>query len=161
MPETEEYLELPYAGFFNRLIAFILDYLLISVVMGIVLALFLPAEFMAQGPEAFESNEDYVRNFTEAAGPWMYVFFLLYVLYNAAMHASSWQATLGKRAMGIIVTDVEGEPLSFGKTFLRALIKLLSLLIFFPVMLTALFTSRQQAPHDMVAGSIVLKYRIP
>lgn len=161
MPETEEYLELPYAGFLNRLVAFILDYLLISILMGLALALLLPAEFMAQGPEAFEYNDEYVRNLTEAAGPWVYVFFLIYVVYNAAMHASSWQATLGKRAMGIIVTDLEGERLSFGKAFLRALVKLLSLLIFFLVMLTALFTARRQAPHDMVAGSIVLKYRIP
>jgi uncharacterized RDD family membrane protein YckC len=161
MAETEEYLELPYAGFLSRFVAFILDYFLVSIVMGFLLAFFLPAEFMARGQEAFEYNEDYVRDFTEAAGPWLYVAFLLYCIYNAAMHASRWQATLGKRAVGIIVTDLDGERLSFGKAFLRALFKLLALLVFFLVMLTALFTSRRQAPHDMIAGSIVLKYRMP
>ena len=161
MAETEEFLELPYAGFLSRFVAFVLDYLLISIIMGFVLALFLPAEFMAQGPEAFEYNDDYVRDLTEAAGPWQYVFFLLWGLYNSLMHASNWQATLGKRAMGIIVTDVHGERLSFGKALLRFLGKLLSTMILFVGYLFALFTSRRQALHDLIAGSIVLKYRIP
>lgn len=161
MAETEEYLELPYAGFLNRFVAFILDYLLISIIMGFVLALFLPAEFMAEGPEAFEYNEDYVRDLSEAAGPWQYVFFLIWGLYNALMHASNWQATLGKRVMGIIVTDVEGERLSFSKALLRFLGKLLSTILFFIGYFFALFTSRRQALHDLLAGSIVLKYRVP
>ncbi len=158
---TEEYIELPYAGFLNRFVAFVLDYLLISITMGVVLTFFLPAEFMAQGPEAFEYNEDYVRDLTEAAGPWQYVFFLVWGIYNTLMHASKWQATLGKRAMGIIVTDLEGERLSLGKALLRFLWKLLSTFTLFIGYIFALFTSRRQALHDMIAGSIVLKYRMP
>lgn len=161
MAETENVIELPYAGFISRFVAFVLDYLLISIIMGFVLALFLPAEFMAEGPDAFEYNEDYVRDLTEAAGPWQYIFFLVWGLYNALMHASHWQGTLGKRAMGIIVTDLEGERLSFGKAILRFLGKLLSTFTFFIGYLLALFTSRRQALHDLIAATVVLKYRVP
>lgn len=159
--EPTEYIELPYAGFLSRFAAFVVDYLLISLVMAIVLAIFLPSMFMAEGPKTIEYSSDYVRDLTEAAGPFQYVFFAIWGLYNAIMHASSWQATVGKRAMGIIVTDTDGERLGFGKALLRFLVKLLSTMLLFIGYFFAFFSSRRQTLHDMLAGSVVLRYRIP
>lgn len=159
--ENEDLIELPYAGFFSRVFAFILDWLLVSFVFSLFLAIIMPAGFAIEGPEIMKYDEQYVRDMTEAIGPWLYVFFLVWVLYNAFMHAGRWQATLGKRALGIIVTDLEGERPGIGKTLLREIVKLLSLLIFIFILLLAAFTSRRQALHDMVGGTVVLKYRIP
>lgn len=157
--ETVEYIELPYAGFLRRFIAFAIDYLLISLIMALVLTIFLPSMFMAEGPKVLEYNSDYVRDLTEAAGPFQYVFFAVWGLYNAVLHASKWQATVGKRAVGIIVTDLEGERLGFGKALLRFLVKLISTMLLFIGYLFAFFSSRRQTLHDMVAGSVVLRYR--
>lgn len=159
--ENEEYLELPYAGFFSRLIAFVLDWLLVSFVFSIILTIVMPAGFAAEGPGIMEYDEEYIRNMRDAAGPWLYVLFLVWIVYNTLMHASEWQATLGKRALGIIVTDMEGNRQSMGKILLREIVKLLSILLFFLILLLAAFTSRRQALHDMIGGTIVLKYRIP
>lgn len=158
--ETEDTIELPYANFMRRLVAFILDYLLISILLSILITLFMPAGFAIEGPEVVEYDMDYVRDLTEAAGPFMIVFYIAWWLYNALMHASSWQATLGKRAMSIIVTDLEGNRISFAKATLRFIGKLISTFIFFLGYLLAAFTSRRQALHDMIGGTVVLKYRI-
>lgn len=158
--ETEDTIELPYASFFRRLVAFILDYLLISFLMSIILSLFMPAGFAIEGPEVVEYDMDYVRDLTEAAGPLMLLFYIAWWLYNALMHASSWQATLGKRVMSIIVTDLEGNRISFAKATLRFIGKLISTFLIFLGYLLAAFTPRRQALHDMIGGTIVLKYRI-
>lgn len=159
--ETEEIIELPYASFLRRLAAFIIDYFLIVTLMTFILSIFNPAIFAIEGPDAVEFNNEYVRNVSEAIGPFIYVLYVVWWLYNALMHAGKWQATIGKRAMGIIVTDMEGERLNFGKASIRFLGKLVSSFILFIPFLTAAFTSRQQAVHDMTAGTVVLKYKIP
>lgn len=157
--ETEEIIELPYASFLSRFFAFIIDYLLIWLVLSIIIAIFVPAGFAIEGPEVLEYNDDYVRDLTEAAGPLIIVFYVAWWLYNALLHASRWQATVGKRAMGVIVTDLEGNRISFGKASLRFLGKLVSTFIFFLGYLPAAFTSRRQALHDMIGGTLVLEYR--
>lgn len=159
--ENEESIELPYAGFLSRFIAFVLDYLLITFVLSIIIAIFMPAGFAIEGPEIMEYNEDYIRDLTDAAGPFIWVFYAFWWLYNATMHASRWQATLGKRAMSIIVTDLEGNRISFAKASIRFVGKLISTFLFLIGYLLAAFTSRRQALHDMIAGTIVLQYRIP
>jgi uncharacterized RDD family membrane protein YckC len=50
------------------------------------------------------------------------------ILYGAIMESSSRQATLGKMAMGLVVTDQMGQPLSFGKALGRNVVKYLSLM---------------------------------
>lgn len=159
--DTEEIIELPYASFLSRLAAFLIDYFLIVLVMSLLIAIFMPAGFAIEGPEVVEYNEDYIRDMSEAIGPFMYIFYVVWWLYNAFMHSGKWQATIGKRALGIIVTDLEGERIGFGRASIRFLGKLVSSFLFFIPFLTAAFTSRRQAVHDMTGGTIVLKYRIP
>lgn len=159
--ETEEIIELPFASFLSRLAAFLIDYFLIVLIMSLLIAIVSPAGFAIEGPDVVEYNEEYVRDLSEALGPFMYLFYVVWWLYNALMHSGKWQATIGKRAMGIIVTDLDGERIGFGKASLRFLGKLVSSFLFFIPFLTAAFTSRRQAVHDMTAGTIVLEYRIP
>jgi uncharacterized RDD family membrane protein YckC len=79
-------------------------------------------------------------------------------LYHAFMESSDWQATVGKRAMGLVVTDMAGRRVSFGRSSGRHFGKIITNLI--PALLgyiMAAFTEKRQALHDMMAGCLVLR----
>ena len=62
----------------------------------------------------------------------------------------------GKRAMGIKVTDDYGRRIGFGRASGRFFGKIVSGLIFYIGFMLAGWTSRKQALHDMMAGSLVV-----
>ena len=78
-------------------------------------------------------------------------------LYFSLTESSSWQATLGKKALGLTVTDLEGRRIGFGRATGRYFAKYLSTLILFIGWLMAGFTEKKQALHDMMAGTLVLR----
>lgn len=78
-------------------------------------------------------------------------------LYYTLMESSSKQATLGKMALGIVVSDLSGEKISFGKANGRYWGKLISLITLWVGFIMAGFTEKKQALHDMVAGTLVVK----
>jgi uncharacterized RDD family membrane protein YckC len=78
-----------------------------------------------------------------------------YLLYCALLESSPWQATLGKRALGIKVTNRRGERIGFTRAAARFVAKLLSLLTMFLGFLLVLVTRRRQALHDLIAGTLV------
>jgi uncharacterized RDD family membrane protein YckC len=85
------------------------------------------------------------------------VFMALAWLYFGLMEGSALQASLGKLAFGLKVTDLDGNRLLPGRALVRGLLKVVLMEITaFLSFLPAAFTSRRQALHDMVAGSTVL-----
>ncbi|MGD1948305.1 MAG: RDD family protein [Leptolyngbyaceae cyanobacterium] len=80
-------------------------------------------------------------------------------LYHALQESSSYQATLGKRAVGIVVTDLDGQRISFGTATGRHFAKILSSLILMIGYIMAAFTEKKQALHDIMAGTVVVKKR--
>jgi len=77
-------------------------------------------------------------------------------LYFAGMESSHWQATLGKKAFSLRVTDLQGRRISFLRATGRHLAKLLSFLTLFLGFLMIPFTKRKQALHDMIARCVVV-----
>ena len=77
-------------------------------------------------------------------------------LYFAIMESSSTQGTLGKMALGIKVTNLSGDRISFGRATGRHLGKIISAFTFFIGYLMVAFTSRKQGLHDMMAGCLVV-----
>ena len=77
-------------------------------------------------------------------------------LYSALFESSPQQATLGKMALGIKVTDLHGNPISFGKATGRHFGKIISGLILFIGFIMVAFTERKQGLHDMMAGCLVV-----
>jgi uncharacterized RDD family membrane protein YckC len=79
-------------------------------------------------------------------------------LYYAYFESSEWQGTLGKKVMNLVVTDLEGNRVSFGRAsgryFARYITKLIPLGIGF---ILAGITEKKQALHDMIAGCLVLR----
>ena len=77
--------------------------------------------------------------------------------YYSGMESSPLQATLGKLLVGIYVTDLEENLITFGKATGRFFGKIISSLILTIGYWLAGFTEKKQALHDMLAGCLVLK----
>lgn len=76
-------------------------------------------------------------------------------LYFAWMHSSKWQATLGKQALGIKVTSLTGERITFWRASLRFLGGIVETFTFGVGLLMAAVTQRRQALHDFIGGTLV------
>ena len=76
--------------------------------------------------------------------------------YFAMMESSTSQATLGKRAMGIIATDGKGQRLSLGQASGRYFAGAISYITFFVGYALAGWTMRKQALHDLIADTCVV-----
>ena len=79
-------------------------------------------------------------------------------LYHALLESSEWQGTAGKKALGLIVTDMTGHRLSFarasGRHFGKFVTGLIPLGIGYAM---AGFTEKRQALHDILASCLVLR----
>ncbi len=74
------------------------------------------------------------------------------------MESSSYQGTLGKMALGLIVTDLQGRRVTFGRASGRFFAKIITGLIPFALgYIMAGFTEKKQALHDMIASCLVLR----
>lgn len=77
-------------------------------------------------------------------------------LYCALQESSVAQATLGKRLVGIKVTNLDGDRISFGRATGRFFGKYLSSILLIGYLMQP-FTDKKQALHDMMAGTLVVK----
>jgi uncharacterized RDD family membrane protein YckC len=80
-------------------------------------------------------------------------------LYSALFESSRHQATPGKMALGIVVTDLNGERIGFGRATGRHFGKIVSGLILGIGYLMCAFTARKQCLHDMMAGCLLYRKR--
>ena len=133
-----------YAGFWQRFAAHFIDSFLVTLVfiaLGFLLGM--------TGDVGEADAEDFTAldGFSIIAG-W---------LYYALMESSSKQGTIGKQVMGIRVTDLEGNQISFGRASGRYFGKILSALILAIGYLMMLFTQKKQTLHDLMAGCLVVK----
>lgn len=84
-------------------------------------------------------------------------FLVIWYFYVAFLHASPWQATLGKKLLGLKVTDGNGDRISLGRSTVRFVAGFLSALIFCVGYMTAAWTKKKQCLHDMIAGTVVMR----
>jgi uncharacterized RDD family membrane protein YckC len=79
-------------------------------------------------------------------------------LYFAVSESSSLQSTLSGRILGLRVTDLQGEPISFNRATVRHFAMYLSAVTPFAVgYLMAFWTKRRQTLHDYLSSTLVLK----
>jgi len=76
-------------------------------------------------------------------------------LYEAFLESSSYQATLGKMIFGMKVTDLEGNRISFARATGRHFAKIISGMILAIGFIMVGFTERKQGLHDILAGTLV------
>ncbi len=78
-------------------------------------------------------------------------------LYFALQESGPHMATFGKRAVGIMATDLQGQRLTFGRASGRFFAKILSNLTCYIGYIMAGFTGQRQGLHDMVASTLVVR----
>ena len=154
-----------FAGFWLRFVAYLLD----SVIIGFaVMVLFVPFFFLMGGAAMLETLP---RGRGERVDPAQFTAFLGLILtlvalgsvakwlYFAYLESGEKQATWGKQALGLYVTDLTGQRITFGRATGRFFAKFVTGLIPLGIgFIMAGFTERRQALHDMIASTLVLRH---
>ncbi len=144
-----------YAGFWQRFLANLIDGVVLSVV-NYPLSSFLN-EILASVFDVDPFTDSVWLALSVSIAASLLLPTLLAWLYYAVLESSSRQATLGKRALGITVTDLEGGRISFGRATGRFFAHYISALLLLLGFLIQPFTPKRQALHDMIAGTLVVR----
>lgn len=152
-----------YAGFWLRFVGWLID----SFVSGVAFVVLLIPLFVLTGAGAVLSRIGSGEDISDDAAVFLGfgfltgffgILLLVSWLYYALSESSSWQATLGKKILNLYVTDISGNPISFGRAsgrfFARIVTRMIPLGIGY---IMAGFTEKKQAIHDMIASCLVLR----
>ncbi|HAV23348.1 MAG: hypothetical protein A2X67_11580 [Ignavibacteria bacterium GWA2_55_11] len=150
-----------YAGFWKRFAAYLIDSILLGVLSFFVL-IPLVAMLGIVGSEMSSMEyepEDATAMIAGFIGA--YLMFMLVItvgtwLYFALMESSKNQGTLGKMALGIKVTDLQGNRITFGRATGRYFAKFISAMVLMIGYIIAGFTEKKQALHDIIASCLVV-----
>jgi len=154
--------DLPYARFWTRFWAYLIDSLIVGAACTIVIVIV----FLMIGGGALLSSsanpQDFIAGLTGATiALVVFAYFALIAivwLYFAKMESSDKQATFGKKAMGIYVTDMNGQRLTFGRATGRFFAKIVTGMVpFFIGYIMAAYTAKRQAVHDYIASTLVMR----
>lgn len=179
---------IPFASFQYRLGAFLIDYSIIaSIVLFIVFPLGMLLFLVLIGVDL--SNLSNIEADPHLNDPQINKMFgtflsgtitisssLLYFFYSALLESSRWQATIGKRILGLYVSDINGGKVTFRKAAIRSGTKILCGIIpcsiggfsipiinclgglgYFFNFGMVLLSDKHQGIHDMVAKTLVTK----
>ena len=135
-----------YGGFVERLVAFLIDALLLSLVYGVwTYAL---ARLVGEAGEDFDVGN---------AGLLMDL--VVSCFYFAVMESSPLQGTVGKLLIRIRVADVNGKRIPFWRGVVRHFAKCLSAFAFGLGFLVIIVDEQKRGFHDRIAGTLVLRTR--
>jgi uncharacterized RDD family membrane protein YckC len=129
-----------YGGFWIRVVAYIIDAILLGVVAGIIGAiLHINLTDPASSSRSAGSGVSLVLSFAYFAGMWSYQ-----------------GATLGQRIFGLKVVDANtGQRIGLGKAGLRWVGLLISFFVCFVGVIWVAFDARKQGWMDKIAGTLV------
>ena len=143
-----------YAGFWLRFVAYIIDGIVLIIPSMIINTAFHVNSMFDFSTGHFRMNPNFdkgnylIANLFIIAITWM---------YYAVMESSAKQATLGKLALKLKVTDMDGGRISFGNATGRYFAKIISGLILCIGYMMAGWTDKKQALHDSMANTLVIK----
>src|SRR5271156_6850579 len=146
-----------YAGFWLRFVAWIIDRIVLQFAGGI---LTLPLAGSIGIRELMRTHPSSPEDFIPLIATMRKFFLIILVLewlYYALLESSAWQATLGKKALGLEVTDLVGVRITFGRATGRYFARYISFFTLGIGYLMAGFTEKKQALHDMIAGTLVIR----
>lgn len=122
-----------YSGFLRRFIASLID-------IFVVILLFVFIQLLTK---TLDETFFYV------------LFSLTMWIYFAFQESSIRRGTVGKQAMNLIVTDLNGNRISFMQATKRFIVKIFSAILLFTGFLSIFFTAKKQAFHDIIAKTVV------
>jgi uncharacterized RDD family membrane protein YckC len=163
--EEEETLTGNYAGLGRRFFAFVIDAILLFIFITVAATFF----NLTQGLKYFyyivvqhaPVSELTVAGNNEAAytpivAAFGVLFFIIPWLYFAGFECSRGMATPGKTVMNIVVTDKDGNRISFARATIRHFVKYISAAIILIGFIMIGLTKKRQGLHDKAAGCLVL-----
>jgi uncharacterized RDD family membrane protein YckC len=150
-----------YAGFWLRLVAAVIDRLILGIPLAPVAFLLIASAF----PDLMHMRYPMI---IVSILPRIILLLVIYLmsswLYWALLESSTWQATLGKKALGLYVTDLAGNRPTFGRASGRffagrgiGMIPSLGGLYYLIDCIMVGFTEKKQALHDMIASCLVMR----
>jgi len=149
---------MPYAGFLRRAVAYLLDVISITLVVAVVFYFFFGFDetlhrYFRRQPGDVQARLEFLaeRNLIRDLS------LVLYLICSAVLDSSTLRGTPGKWLLGIAVVDELGRPLSFARSLRRNAAKPLSFLPLGLGCFWAIWSSRRQAWHDMIADTLVVK----
>lgn len=153
---------LVYAGFWLRLAAYIIDALIVGFCFGTVFVILAIGSGLGSALQNLQNGPDlgafFAGTFFVTLMFFIVASFVASWIYYAWMESSRFQGTLGKMALGLIVTDMQCRPVTFarasGRFFSRLITNLIPLFIGY---IMAGFTEKKQALHDIIASCLVLR----
>ena len=134
-----------YGGFWIRVVAYLIDGILLTIVCGVVERI-LGIDIFASDWEHYDPT----ANLISLVIGW---------LYFALLESSPRGATVGKMAMGLRVVTGSGQRLSFMNATGRYFAKILSGIIAGIGFIMIAFTDRKRGLHDIIADTLVIKTR--
>ncbi|PZP86049.1 MAG: hypothetical protein DI582_03890 [Azospirillum brasilense] len=133
----------PFAGFWIRFVAAIIDGLILFIpnfVVGILLAPAAPAAGQAATSNPLASL----------------VSLGIYIAYYTALQGGKWQATVGKRVVGIHVMRTDGSRISHLRALGRYFASFLSAITLLIGYIMAGFTREKTTLHDLICDTRVV-----
>ena len=141
-----------YGGFWIRVVAYIIDAIVLTIAtipIALIFGISMTAGLDPTAvPDDAAAGGNLLANLLSVVVGW---------LYYALMESSGMQATLGKKALGLIVTDESGQRISFARATGRYFAKIVSALILLIGFIMVAFTERKQGLHDKLAGTLVVR----
>jgi uncharacterized RDD family membrane protein YckC len=153
-----------YAGFWLRFVAIVIDAIIIGIAQSFIIVPLLAAVGFgfATGADSMDFSDPeqaagIVASLAALMGGYWILAMCIQILYFTFMESSKFQGTIGKMALGLIVTDLNGSKLDFTKALIRNLCKIISNFTMLIGYIMAGFTEKKQALHDMIASTLVVK----
>ncbi len=145
-----------YSGFWQRFGAYIIDSILLSIVSGICITIMM---VVLGGAMVFSTGFHDLTSIAYGLGMAFSIVLLSTLinwLYYTLMESSSYQATIGKMALSMVVIDEFGGRISFARANGRYWSKILSAMFLWAGYIMAAFTEKKQALHDLIATTFVV-----
>ncbi len=160
-----------YATFVRRILAYQIDFILLLILGTFTGGLF--GSFL--GFDSYFIGESIIGGWIGAMG-WFTGSYFLFVptvsavvktslflnlilnwLYFTVLESSKLKASLGKFILGVKITDLNNQKISFKQANIRYWSKLISCLILMYGFIMIMFTAKKQGCHDMLAKTTVIR----
>ncbi len=135
-----------YGGFWIRVVAYSIDAVVLAIPLHLVPFLLHTVFLSADGAD---------KVIFDVLGVFFNV--LVWWVYSAVLHSSVWQATIGKKVVGLKVVDKSGNRISFGRATGRYFAEFLSVIVLGIGYLMVGWTKKKQGLHDIIAKTYVIR----
>jgi uncharacterized RDD family membrane protein YckC len=138
------------ASFWWRLLAYVIDAIIVSVLLSFFASTFIIAMYKEMEGNAV-TNEALLARLK-----FNLIVFVVSAVYHSIFEATPMRGSIGKRICKLAVVDADGRRLSILKALVRNFSKLLSSIVFGIGYLTILWDDHRQAWHDKIAKTYII-----